>query len=193
MHALLLLFCILLVTNKSLLDHLSHLTPHQFYGIYHIFMLMPFPPSLCAADVRKELNFCQKTKVPVLGVVENMGFIHTSLSQMTFLDQQGKDATENVLKELNEKCPHIMDMVATSNLFRTNSESGAEKMATQYSVSYWGNLPLDNALLKCCEEGKAFVDVCPTSPVAKILTGFADRLVKTLPVNMADQAQGMKE
>ena len=30
------------------------------------------PQAISTADVRKELNFCQKTQVPVIGVVENM-------------------------------------------------------------------------------------------------------------------------
>lgn len=34
------------------------------------------PQGVALADVRKELNFCKKVKLPVLGVVENMsGFI----------------------------------------------------------------------------------------------------------------------
>lgn len=34
------------------------------------------PQEVALADVRKELNFCIKTKIPILGVVENMsGFI----------------------------------------------------------------------------------------------------------------------
>ena len=102
-------------------------------------------------------------------------------------DRDGTDATEAVLKELKEKCPHILDMVTTSSLFKGNDQNGAQTMATQYSVPYWGTLPLDSVLLKCCEEGKAFVDVCPESPVAKILTGFANRLTKALPVELTKE------
>lgn len=35
-------------------------------------VLVTTPQAISTADVRKELNFCQKTKIPVLGVVENM-------------------------------------------------------------------------------------------------------------------------
>ncbi|KAK2756406.1 cytosolic Fe-S cluster assembly factor cfd1 [Arachnomyces sp. PD_36] len=35
-------------------------------------ILVTTPQAISTADVRKELNFCQKTKIPVLGVVENM-------------------------------------------------------------------------------------------------------------------------
>ena len=33
------------------------------------------PSQVSMADVRKELNFCKKTGIPVLGVVENMADI----------------------------------------------------------------------------------------------------------------------
>ena len=34
------------------------------------------PQEVALADVRKELSFCAKTKIPILGVVENMsGFV----------------------------------------------------------------------------------------------------------------------
>jgi len=134
------------------------------------------------------LNFCEKTKVPVLGIVENMGSFQSSLSAMSFFDKEGKDETESVMKELKEKCPHVLDMFATSRLFQGNAQNGTQDMAAQYSVPYWGTLPLDSALLKACEEGKAFVTACPSSPAAKILTGFAERLTKGLPVDMGDKA-----
>ena len=34
------------------------------------------PQEMALADVRKELSFCLKTKIPIIGVVENMsGFV----------------------------------------------------------------------------------------------------------------------
>jgi hypothetical protein len=121
-----------------------------------------------------------------------MGSLQTTLSKLTFLDASGDDKTEFVIKELQEKCPHLLDMVATTDLFRVkNSDKptngglkGAELMAEQYSVPYWGSLPLDADLLKCCEEGKSVVDVCPESIVSKTLTNFSERLTKALPVDM---------
>jgi Mrp family chromosome partitioning ATPase len=35
-------------------------------------VLVTTPQAISTADVRKEINFCQKTRIPVLGVVENM-------------------------------------------------------------------------------------------------------------------------
>jgi NUBPL iron-transfer P-loop NTPase len=161
--------------------------------MYHVLIIALSFQCRHTADVRKELNFCQKTKVPVLGVVENMGSLQTTLSKLTFLDESGDDKTEFVIKELQEKCPHLLNMVATTDLFRIKNNDkttnggglkGAELMAQQYSVPYWGSLPLDADLLKCCEEGKSVVDVFPESIVSKTLTSFSERLTKALPVDM---------
>ena len=49
------------------------------------------------ADVRKELNFCAKTDVRVLGVVENMSGLQFDLEKAQFIDRSGEDQTEAAL------------------------------------------------------------------------------------------------
>jgi Mrp family chromosome partitioning ATPase len=64
------------------------------------------PEEVSLSDVRKELSFCRKTKVPVLGVLENMGSYETHMEQMRFA-KDGVDCTESVLQTLRDKCPGI--------------------------------------------------------------------------------------
>lgn len=50
------------------------------------------PQAVSLADVRKELNFCHKVKIPILGVVENMsGFVcpHCAVSMRYRLRTDG--------------------------------------------------------------------------------------------------------
>lgn len=48
------------------------------------------PQAVATADVRKELNFCAKTGINVLGVVENMsGFVCPNCSECTDIFQSG--------------------------------------------------------------------------------------------------------
>ncbi|KAH0545309.1 cytosolic Fe-S cluster assembly factor cfd1 [Glutinoglossum americanum] len=48
------------------------------------------PQAVATADVRKELNFCKKTGIPVLGVVENMsGFVCPHCSECTYIFSSG--------------------------------------------------------------------------------------------------------
>ena len=44
------------------------------------------------SDVRRELSFCQKTKIPILGVVENMsGFVCPHCSVRVSLPYHGQN------------------------------------------------------------------------------------------------------
>ncbi|KAI1370222.1 cytosolic Fe-S cluster assembly factor CFD1 [Hypoxylon crocopeplum] len=63
--------------NKSDLDN-----PNQLAGA----VVVTTPQAVATADVRKELNFCAKTGLKVLGVVENMnGFVCPNFSECTDL------------------------------------------------------------------------------------------------------------
>jgi Mrp family chromosome partitioning ATPase len=63
------------------------------------------PQEVSMADVRKELNFCRKTGISVLGIVENMADIKLPLSSIgqplsgiRFVNNEGTDITQNTLE-----------------------------------------------------------------------------------------------
>jgi Mrp family chromosome partitioning ATPase len=143
------------------------------------------PEEVSMADVRKELNFCQKTKVPVLGLVENMAMHHSKVSDLTFLQPDGTNVTGDVLEKIRETCPEVLNLLASSDVF-PSSGTGPEGMAKNYGLPYWGKMPLDSDLLKSCEVGSCFVDEFPDSLAAKALNGFVDRLIKALPVETVE-------
>jgi len=164
-------------------EHISTVQYLQKAGAVDGAIIVTTPEEVSLADVRKELNFCQKTKVPVLGVVENMAQFQTPLSQLRFYEEDGTESTDAVFQELRRKCPHVLEMMVSSKLFTTPSSQGPAAMAAEYNVPYWGDLRLDSNLLRCCEEGRCFVDAFPTSTVAKTLHDFAERLTEVLPVD----------
>ena len=152
------------------------------------------PEEVSMADVRKELNFCTKTKVPVLGVVENMSGLQMRLSDMKFLkgdddgsnnDNSPQDCTQQVISMLKEKCPEVLSMMVTTDIF-PSSGLGPRGMATQYNVPYLGKLPLDPNLLKACEEGVSFVEKYSSSCAVKPLNDIVDKLILALPVEEDD-------
>ena len=51
------------------------------------------PEEVSMADVRKELNFCKKTGVPVLGIVENMSGLQIRVSDLSF--SRGESSTSD--------------------------------------------------------------------------------------------------
>ncbi|KAI8908858.1 hypothetical protein PhCBS80983_g01023 [Powellomyces hirtus] len=63
-------------------------------------VIVTTPQAVALADVRKELNFCHKTKIPILGVVENMsGFICPYCTECS--DIFSKGGGEAMAKEFN--------------------------------------------------------------------------------------------
>lgn len=156
------------------------------------------PEEVSMADVRKELNFCKKTSVPILGIVENMSGLQVRVSDLSFFRNGGgengsssTECTSDVLSVLKEKCPEVLSMIASTDVFQT-SGSGPRGMAQKFNVPYLGKLPLDTNLLKACEDGVSFVDTYQSSPAASSLNGIVDKLISALPVDL-EEGEEMQE
>lgn len=53
-------------------------------------ILVTTPQAVAVADVRRELTFCRKTKLPVLGIIENMsGYVCPHCSECSLVFSQG--------------------------------------------------------------------------------------------------------
>eukprot|EP00897_Mesotaenium_endlicherianum_P007381 jgi/Mesen1/6671/ME000342S05761 len=121
-------------------------------------IIVTTPQEVSLIDVRKEINFCKKVGLPVLGVVENMSGLQMPLSSFNFiqptLEGSDEDVTEAVLTELRKVAPHLMNVVATTDVFFV-SGNGAEGMARQLGVPFLGRIPLDPLLSKAAEEGRS--------------------------------------
>lgn len=148
-------------------------------------VMVTTPEEVAMMDVRKELNFCTKTKLPVLGLVENMSKFQTTVQSLSFLskDANGSDVdrTDDVIATLKEKCPEVLAMFASATVFAP-SGNGPRGMATQFQVPYLGAVPLDPNLLKACEEGICFVQAFPDSAAASSMNSIADQVVNALPL-----------
>lgn len=132
-------------------EHISIVTYLQQCGGVTGAVIVTTPQEVAVADVRREINFCQKTKVPILGFVENMsGFV----------------------------CPNCN---GESVVFPSKFSTGAgERLAAEYGVPLLGKVPLDPRLMAACEEGLALEDTFPTSPAAIAMNSVVDQLVKIL-------------
>lgn len=136
-------------------------------------LIVTTPQEVAIIDVRKELSFCRKTSLPVLGVVENMSGLATPLSNMKFMSKGGQDVSEEVLKHLPED---LRDCLATCDVF-SPSKGGAEAMAKQMSVPFLGRVPLDPEIGKVAEEGGSIQDLKASSSVAAF-NSIVDGLMK---------------
>jgi len=135
------------------------------------------PQEVAMADVRKELSFCKKTNLNVIGVVENMSQLHVPVSNLTFCDSKGNDTTEAVKKALEEKAPELLSMVAQTHVF-PQFGAGPEGMAETFGVPFLGKIPLDSNFLRACEDGKGFVEAFPESTTSTAFQGIVDKVVE---------------
>ncbi|KAH8091626.1 hypothetical protein JL720_5938 [Aureococcus anophagefferens] len=100
-------------------------------------------------DVRKELNFCAKTRIPVLGVVGNMCRLRVPLSSLEFVDRRtGRDATAEIRRLLREADPILKevfdDVDASVDVFACDDAAASPAaMAAAFGVPYLGDVPLD--------------------------------------------------
>ncbi|RNF04830.1 nucleotide-binding protein [Trypanosoma rangeli] len=115
-------------------------------------ILITTPQLVAEADVKREVGFCRKAKLPLLGIVENMsGFI----------------------------CPNCKE---GSVIFPCiNSQGAGKRLSEQFGIPLWGEVPLDPILMKACEEGVALTEVVDTkSPTLEALQSVAAKLVASL-------------
>uniref|UniRef100_A0A915D923 Cytosolic Fe-S cluster assembly factor NUBP1 homolog n=1 Tax=Ditylenchus dipsaci TaxID=166011 RepID=A0A915D923_9BILA len=81
-------------------------------------IIVTTPQEVSLLDVRKEINFCQKTKVPILGVVENMSaFVCPCCSASSELFPSTTGGAEGMCKELGldllAQLPHDPNLAAS--------------------------------------------------------------------------------
>lgn len=163
-------------------EHIS--TVQYLQGIQAVAgaIVVTTPEEVSMADVRKELNFCQKTKVPILGIIENMGQYTIPLKDLHFQSKDGMDITEILLQRLQEVYPEALEVSIQTEIF-PRTGGGPKAMAEQYGIPYWGILPLDPNLLIACEHGRPFVEDYPTSPATHALNRFCQEITNTLKVD----------
>lgn len=123
-------------------------------------VLVTTPQRVAEADVRREVNFCQKAQLPVLGLVENMnGFV-----------------CPNCRRE-SEIFP--METTAAGTV-----EGAGVRLSREFNIPLWGALPLDPQLMQACEEGLSLeehmADAGSANVTVTALKRIADRLVEAL-------------
>lgn len=148
------------------------------------------PQEVAMMDVRKELNFCKQTKIPVLGVVENMATMHLPVPSLTFTAaDSGADCTASVLAALKEKCPELLDANVELSVFPA-AGGGPKAMADKFGVPFLGTLPMCPQLQRAGELGKAVVGGNARAPLMKIVGGIIDSEPETATAPAADLDSG---
>ncbi|CAH9115698.1 unnamed protein product [Cuscuta europaea] len=155
-------------------EHISIVQFLQSTGIDGA-LIVTTPQQVSLIDVRKEISFCKKVGLLVLGVVENMSGLCQPLSEFKFMriteSEEQVDITDLVMECMREKVPEMLNVFAYSEVFDT-SRGGAAAMCSDMGVPFLGAVPLDPQLGKAAEEGRScFTDnKCPASaPAIKLI------------------------
>lgn len=129
------------------------------------------PQEVAMADVRKELSFCTKTALPVLGVVANMdGYMCPCCGQVTKIFKSGGGRKNGVT--------HAHEAAAAAQA--EEPLAGPQLMAAKFGAPFLGSLPLDPALLQCCEDGVGYVVSQPGAPGVRPLLAIVDQLIRAV-------------
>lgn len=133
------------------------------------------PQDVAVNDVRKELDFCHKVGLPVLGVVENMAGLQIPWNACRMVDPAtGVDCTEAFRDALiSSRIDPSMHLICT-DVFLSGSR-GVLSMCEEANVPYMGRIPLDPMLCTQSDRGVAAV-----GPAADALTSIADGIVRAV-------------
>ena len=113
-------------------------------------ILVSTPQELAVQDVRKQLDFCRRVQLNVLGVVENMSGMQCP------------------------KCGYH------ESILPRNTASGVEEMCNTNKVAFLGQVPLDARLAYCCDKGVNFLEEYADAPAAQALLSLAHTLDRRL-------------
>lgn len=128
-------------------EHLSATTYLSGSGGSWGAVLVTTPQEISLLDVRKQITFCKKMNVPIVGVIENMSVF---------------------------VCPKCTN---ESKIFANDKQLQAvEQMCQEMQIKYLGSLPLDPRLAKCCDEGKDFLVECEKSPTVTAIKAIVESI-----------------
>jgi len=127
-------------------------------------VIVTTPQEVAIIDVRKEINFCRKVGMRVLGVVENMSGLQQRAPGLRFTygaeggaSGSGEDVTARVMEALRAQFPDLQQLVAHAEVFPP-SKGGAARMCADMGVPLLGKVPLDPALTRAAEAGASIFE-----------------------------------
>lgn len=132
------------------------------------------PQEVAMMDVRKELNFCKQTKIPVIGVVENMATMQIPVGDLNFTSKDGANATADALALIKQNCPELLEMDISLQVFPA-AGGGPRGMAQKFGVPFLGTVPLDPNLQSAGEQGKPVAVGKALAP----LKSMVDQIIST--------------
>eukprot|EP00775_Hariotina_reticulata_P011625 gene11625-11769_t len=134
-------------------------------------VIVTTPQEVSIIDVRKEVSFCRRVGLQVLGVVENMSSLQVPVSSLRFLDISESqavpgqaDITAAVLAALQQALAQagvvqdLSEVAAVAEVFLPTG-GGARHMCDAMGLQLLGSIPLDPLLGQAAEEGRPVLEL----------------------------------
>lgn len=145
-------------------------------------VLVTTPQEIAMMDVRKEIDFCQKSHIKMLGLIENMSGYQTTVSSLKFVDYFGSEITDDVIANIQTKYPELLNYRISSQIFPQFGD-GPKGMADTYGISFLGKVPMDPKLLQSCEEGYCYIKREPDGCATPAMVQIKDKIMRLLEKN----------
>lgn len=123
-------------------------------------------------DVLREVTFCKKTGINIIGIVENMsGFVCPSCTVNIFLYINCNSIYSQC--RFNKNC--IFSQECT-NIF---SSGGGIALSEMVKVPFLAKVPIDPQVGKLAEKGQSVLVTSPDSQVAQVFRKLVEELTKS--------------
>ncbi|KAI3640723.1 hypothetical protein MIR68_001601 [Amoeboaphelidium protococcarum] len=120
-------------------------------------VLVTTPQEMSLQDVRKEINFCRKVGIQIIGVVENMaGFVCPSCGGESDVLPRG------------------------GNNSKRGRKNTVEQLCQEMDISYLGSIPLDPRVVQLSERGGCMSDEYPDSVWSKQFDAIMNNILNKL-------------
>ncbi|KNH04704.1 nucleotide-binding protein [Perkinsela sp. CCAP 1560/4] len=132
------------------------------------------PHELSIADVRRELTFCNKANLRVLGLVENMScFVCPNCSKSSDIFPKARSEIDG-----NES-------PATEPL------AGAEILASEFHVPLLGRIPFDHFMMRSCEAGMSVAEFQAGAISTQPIEDVTDKVLQSITFAPREDASGV--
>lgn len=133
-------------------------------------VIVTTPQEVSLEDVRKEITFCRKTQIEILGIIENMnGFTCPNCLECTPIfstDGKSNDINRPMYKRIHRTFFHLL--------------IGGKALASYANIPIWGTLPIDPRVATLSRNFQSVLSGLPDSTFAEVFNEIVkNKIVKT--------------
>lgn len=138
-------------------EHISVTEKLQFANPKAVIVTTPQEVSI--SDVEKEISFCRRVNLPILGLIENMsGFMCPCC-------------------DVHSPCLSICSLTQeVTNIF---GGGGGKNLAEKEKIPFLGSIPIDPTIPNSSDSNASFIEKHKNARNLQALVDFVDRLVST--------------